>query len=600
MWKSGIITPVLKSSTADKRDPVNYRGITITPAIYKLYCNVLNNRLLEWENDNHILCENQNGFRKGRSTVDHIISLTSIIETRKLKRQSTFTAFIDFSKAYDSIDRDLLFKKLADLGLKGRMHKAIASLYESVKCCVRVNAFKTDIFEVNCGLKQGCTLSTLLFNLYVNDLVTKINSLDIGIEIDGEKVAVMLYADDLVLISASEDDLQILLNELHIWCSTNSLKINEQKSNIVHFRPLSVTQTGYNFKCGDKFLKLVSQYTYLGILLTEKLDYNKMANHVSKAANRALGLVIAKSKSLGGLPFSTFTKLFDSIVWSVVSYGAAVWGSRQFSSINSVYMRAARYYLGVGKYTPNSAVQGDTGWKPTIVRQWFTVLNQWLRLKSMDSNRLNRKIFDWAETNSNGRCQNLNYRVNKMLEEAGLQYQPGITNPAILKRNLSDYLSQKFLDTWSEDVNRESARYGSGRNKLRTYRLFKSDYEAENYLNCVMPHKHRSAFAKFRCGVAPIRLETGRYERLPVEQRTCFHCEGLIENEEHILLNCPLYHDLRANMFLLLVEEFPDIERSTDRDKLVSILNCKLNKSIRTCAKTCFEILRKRRDLLYK
>ena len=93
-----------------------------------------------------------------------------------------------------------------------------------------------------------------------------------------------------------------------------------------------------------------------------------------------------------------------------------------------------------------------------------------------------------------------------MLEEAGLQYQPGITNPAILKRNLSDYLSQKFLDTWSEDVNRESARYGSGRNKQRTYRLFKSDNEAENYLNCVMPHKHRSVFAKFRCGVAPIRL----------------------------------------------------------------------------------------------
>ena len=73
----------------------------------------------------------------------------------------------------------------------------------------------------------------------------------------------------------------------------------------------------------------------------------------------------------------------------------------------------------------------------------------------MDSNKLNRKIFDWAGSNSNGRCQNLNYlnyRVNKMLEEAGLQYQPGITNPAILKRNLSDYLSQKFLDTWSEDV----------------------------------------------------------------------------------------------------------------------------------------------------
>ena len=192
LWKSGIIAPVVKSSTTDKRNPANYRGITITPAIYKLYCNVLNNRLILWESGNSIICEAQNGFRKGRSTVDHIVSLTSIIETRKLKRQSTFTAFIDFTKAYDSINRDLLFHKLVDLGLSSRIHQAIRSLYDNVKCCVRINGMKTEYFEVTCGLKQGCTLSTLLFNLYVNDLVIKINSLDIGIEIDGEKVAILL------------------------------------------------------------------------------------------------------------------------------------------------------------------------------------------------------------------------------------------------------------------------------------------------------------------------------------------------------------------------------------------------------------------------
>ena len=156
--------------------------------------------------------------------------------------------------------------------------------------------------------------------------------------------------------------------------------------------------------CGDKCLKTVQQYIYLGILLSEHLDYNAMASHVSKAANRALGLVIAKSKSFGGLPFSSFTKLFDSMVWSVVNYGVAVWGSRQFNCINLIQLRAAL----MGRYTPNTAVMGDTGWKPTIIRQWEAVIRQWPRMKSMGSDRINRKIFDWSEANANGRCQNWN------------------------------------------------------------------------------------------------------------------------------------------------------------------------------------------------
>ena len=96
------------------------------------------------------------------------------------------------------------------MGITGRIHKAITSLYDNVKCCVRLNGLKTDYFEVKCGLKQGCILSTLLFNLYVNDLVIKINSLDADIDIGGEKVSILLYADDLVLVASSEGELQAL------------------------------------------------------------------------------------------------------------------------------------------------------------------------------------------------------------------------------------------------------------------------------------------------------------------------------------------------------------------------------------------------------
>ena len=105
-----------------------------------------------------------------------------------------------------------------------------------------------------------------------------------------------------------------------------------------------------------------------------------------------MGLVTAKSKSFGGLPFGSFTKLFDSMVWNIVNYGGAVWGNRQFNCIDSIQLRAARYFMGVDRYTPNAAVMGDTGWKPSMARQWKTVVNQSLRLKSMGNDRLNRKI----------------------------------------------------------------------------------------------------------------------------------------------------------------------------------------------------------------
>ena len=218
----------------------------------------------------------------------------------------------------------------------------------------------------------------------------------------------------------------------------------------------------------------------------------------------------------------------------------------------------------------------------------------------MDTCRLNRKIFEWAERNSNGRCQNWNYKVNKMLMEAGIAYEHGATNPKVMKANLADYLFHKFVNSWTDDISRDNARQGTGRNKLRTYRTFKSVYQTENYLNCIMPKCHRSAYAKFRCGVAPIRLETGRYERLPEELRLCFNCPDSVENEEHVLLRCPTYSDQREIMFAVLSEEFPNICNMNDREQLSSILNCKINKSIRVCAKTCFEISKTRRGILFK
>ena len=136
--------------------------------MYKLYCIILNARLSKCEAEHSILEDNQNGFRKSPSTIDHLASITSIIETRKLRKKDTFTAFIDFTKA-KYIDRGILFAKLLNFGISGLMYKALLALYDVVRCSVRINGKLTELFNVNCGLMQGCSLSSILFNLYIND-----------------------------------------------------------------------------------------------------------------------------------------------------------------------------------------------------------------------------------------------------------------------------------------------------------------------------------------------------------------------------------------------------------------------------------------------
>ena len=155
----------------------------------------------------------------------------------------------------------------------------------------------------------------------------------------------------------------------------------------------------------------------------------------------------------------------------------------------------------------------------------------------------------------------------------------------------------EFVDDWFNTVNSESGRSGNGRNKLRTYRLFKSEFKVETYCKLLMPYSHRSAFAKFRCGVAPIRLETGRYEHLAVEQRLCHFC-NVVEDEPHVILECSHYEDLRRVLFSRAAVILPNFNDLNAYEKISFLFSNP--DMIRICAKTCFKILQKRNATFYR
>ena len=147
--------------------------------------------------------------------------------------------------------------------------------------------------------KTGMFALPFIVYLYIDDLIRDMKLLNIGIEI-GEKTCILLYSDDVNLIADTEENLQSLLNCLNEWSARNGLKINKDKSKIVHFRRLSVQRSVFNFSCGEMRLDLIQQYKYFGLILHEHLDYSITAKAVAQSASRA-------------------------------SYGASIWGTREYS-----------------------------------------------------------------------------------------------------------------------------------------------------------------------------------------------------------------------------------------------------------------------------
>ena len=150
---------------------------------------------------------------------------------------------------------------------------------------------------------------------------------------------------------------------------------------------------------------------------------------------------------------------------------------------------------------------------------------------------------------------------------------------------LSERMMNTFTDQWHARMNSNNSRSGNAGNKLRTYKLFKRTYQTEDYCKFIVPKCHRSAFAKFRCGVAQLRLETGRYECLPVIERICPFCRVYVENETHVIINCETYECVRESLFQTAVRVYPDFNLLTDEEKMIFLFS---NWSmIRKCAKAC-------------
>ena len=194
----------------------------------------------------------------------------------------------------------------------------------------------------------------------------------------------------------------------------------------------------------------------------------------------------------------------------------------------------------------------------------------------MDTEKIASQVFWHSYEKAQTGVKNWCFYVMKMFDdlECGLFKDKNncFSKQAVLS-SLDDALVDKNKKTWSQNVNRIYTQRGS-RNKLRTYCKFKTTFETEMYLQKPMAFKMRQAFAKLRCGVAPLRIETGRYEKLPLDQRTCQACNhDVLEDEMHFLISCIAYREERNSLFNMVSQILPDFIALCDEDKFIVLMN---------------------------
>ena len=272
-WSVGLIVPLYKKQ-GNASDPSNYRGITLLSCVGKMFTMLLNERLTTFIDNNNLMSQNQAGFRKGYSTIDHIFLFKQIIELFRFKKTKLFCAFIDYQKAFDTVWREGLWYKMDKLyNIKGKILTVIKNLYSNIKSCVFVGGERSEFFESLTGVRQGENLSPLLFSLFVNDLEAYLSQKGpITLDFKDDEISnylnllIILYADDTVILSNSAKDLQQSLNNLESYCLDWRLKVNPNKTKITIFGGRKVKKDKYNFKYDGKDIEQVDQFKYLGIV----------------------------------------------------------------------------------------------------------------------------------------------------------------------------------------------------------------------------------------------------------------------------------------------------------------------------------------------
>jgi hypothetical protein len=466
--------------------------------------------------------------------------LNEILRARRKQGKETYCCFLDIRKAYDKVFRDGLWSRLLEAGLRGKLWRVLRNLYSIVESCVLVGDERTDWFPLDEGLRQGCILSPILFAIFIDGMARVVKHAKTREILEKLKLNILLFADDALLIASSPKELQFLLDRVFQYSQKWRFKFNSEKSKVLVFKGRKPTGKACVFFLGLQRLEIVESIKYLGVDFAADWSWLHMKERLVKKAKARLACV---SKAINeGLTLDSGENLWRTLVRPILEYACEVWASGKWPEAERIQLEAGRKLLGVGGRTTGEAVRGELGWWTLQGRRDLCRLRFFGKIARLGSERLLKRVFLTCKAITGNMPTTWCGKTRQLLFELGLGHiwSSGEVGSA------KDWEKVAFHCIEARE-RREWKRGVEKKDKLRLYRVLKTELRREAYLT--LPLERRRRFTELRCGTHGLRIETGRWDRIAKELRYCRVCVcGPVEDELHVLLDCYPYRVLREQL----------------------------------------------------
>ena len=316
--KKATIVPIHKAG--DVADRSNYRPISLLPLFSKLFEKCMSKRLYDYIEKHNIISCKQFGFQRKCSTLQPLIKFTEHVYEAINNKKHVLSLFIDFKKAFDTVNHRILLRKLSFYGIRGAALEWFSSFLRGRQQRVRVRSSLSEYMSVSVGVPQGSILGPILFLFYVNDLPSVSTTYE-----------TLLFADDTTFIFSSDNinnlifDVNRELESIRVWTCCNRLSLNASKTHpmIISTRPtphlhdLQVTFSNID-------LTFVQSVVFLGVRIDSNLRFNLHIDHVCRKISKTVGIMY-KLQALA--PQHILIKLYYSLVYPYLIYGNVLWGA---------------------------------------------------------------------------------------------------------------------------------------------------------------------------------------------------------------------------------------------------------------------------------
>ena len=554
-WAEGYIHPLFKKG--EVLNPSNYRGITISSCLGKLFTKILSQRLCVFLEVNKVISINQIGFTPNKRTSDHILVLKTLVDLTKQSRSPLYICFIDLKSAFDTVWREGLLFKLINLNFSRKFINILSSMYGKAKACIKTSDGYTELFNIPIGTRQGCNLSPTLFNCFINDLPKSLDSINGDqLKLFDKKLSCILYADDIVLLSKTTHGLQKLISGTEDFCNKWQLTINVAKTKIMVFN----SRKKYNMQwiIYDQEVEVVTSFCYLGIELDNKGTFKKAITRLYNKSWKAYLSLMENFNFHNGSAVSVMLKLFNTMVQPILTYECELWGvygwrKNECNSIwnyimsnkhqyDKLHSRVCKQFLGIDKQTPDVIAKAELGRFPimgTIIKR---IYSYWQHVLTSDSNSLIYKILQLNIEMDRKGHHSYYTRIKSLL--AVLQCKEHIY-PKKGKSEISrvaSFICKQFCNTYEEEFfNNIKLRNQSSQSigKFEMYSHVKRYYRMDNYLINIKNNILRRNITQVRCASNILPINILRKYGVKREQRFCQMCKTKeLGTELHTIMYC--------------------------------------------------------------